>query len=480
LIQTADISPENEVITLRQVIAALVFLGIFFIPFTSWSGISALGEFGREGAFLFFVLAAIGLGIQATLTRKLAVPFRNLLFQVMLLLFLWFVITTILNLSTIDEYYFKGVSGYERFISQFIVLLISGFAFLVTFFNVFRRFDHLRLFYKLRRVFFYSMLIVASYGILEILILVFNMDFLYNILWFYNFFPFTEVSLDYAINRISSVTFEPPALATYLFTVSGWMFSYIITEKGLKRFIPALVTIVLALFSDSRAGLVIIFVQILVFGVLLIKKRKHHQLLIKLLALSTVAIIVIGAVKGQEIATYIKEKITSFDVRDSQHSISNRSRFGIQYSSFTVFQENPVLGVGYGMQAYEGRKKYPKWATVGNWEFRLKYLNENDPRFPPGYNIYTRLLAETGIIGILIFLLFLTLILVTTLRVLKKNDDRYLLAVVICISMVGFYFNWLKVDTIRVFGFWVNFALLLSMTAGSTFVVNTKKPDAAS
>ena len=472
---STEISSRSETITLKQIIASLVFLGIFFIPFTSWRGLDFLGEYAKEASFIFFVLAAIGLGIHSAFTGRIAIPFRNILFQLLLLLFAWFFITSLINLPTIKDYYFKGITGYERFIRQYSVVIISGIVLFLTYFNVFRRYDNLTLFYKVRRVFFYSMIVVTSYGILEILILVFNMGFLYNILWFYNFFPFTEVYLFYGVNRISSVTFEAPALATYLFTVSGWMFSYVITEKGLKRFIPSLVTIVLAMFSDSRAGLIVIFVQILLFGMLLIKKRKHHQLLIKIIALSAIAMMVIGFAKGKEIATYIQEKITSFDVRDSKHSISNRSRFGIQYASYAVFQEHPITGVGYGMQAYEGRKKYPKWATVGNWEFKLKYLNENDPRFPPGYNIYTRLLAETGLIGTGIFLLLLAAILATTFGILKKNDDRYLLAVVICISMIGFYFNWLKTDTIRVFGFWINFALLLRMSSQSTFTFRTKK-----
>lgn len=433
------------------------------------------GEYAKEGCFAFFALAAIITGFHSIVSKKIEIPFRNILFQLLLILFGWFLISGLINLPTIKDYIFKGIGGYERFIRQYAVVIISGVVFLITYYNVFKRYDNLTLFYKVRRVFYYSMIIVTSYAILEILILKFGMAFLYNILWFYNFFPFTEVKLFYGVNRISSVTFEAPALATYLFTVAGWMFSYVITERGLKRFIPALVTIVLAFFSDSRAGLVIIVLQIVLFGILLIKKKKHHQLLIKIIGLSVLAMVVVGAFKGQEIATYVQEKVTSFDVRDSRHSISNRSRFGIQYASYEVFKEHPIVGVGYGMQAYEGRKKYPKWATVGNWEFRLKYLNENDPRFPPGYNIYTRLLAETGLVGMAIFILFIVLILVTTFGIIRKNDDRYLLAVVVCISMLGFYFNWLKADSIRIFGFWINFALLLRMTSGSKFTLITKK-----
>jgi len=65
----------------------------------------------------------------------------------------------------------------------------------------------------------------------------------------------------------------------------------------------------------------------------------------------------------------------------------------------------------------------------------------------------------------------------TVFSIIKKNDKRYLLALVVCISMIGFYFDWFKVDTIRVFGFWINFALLLSMTTTSKFTLNTEDVD---
>ncbi len=457
---------------------SLVFLGIFFIPFSSFRGIPALGEFAREPSVIFFFFAFLVLIADVLVRKRIIFPIRNLMFQVVLVLFLWFIIATLLNLPNIHNYYFKGASGYERFILQYGVLLLSGVFFLTTYFNVFRRYDSKTLFYKVRKIFYYSMCIVATYGILEILILKFKMAFLHYILWFFNFFPFTEVYLDYGHDRISSVTFEAPALATYLFTVAGWMFSYIITEKGFKKYIPALLVIVLGFFSGSRAALFVITFQVLIFGFLLIRKRKHHQILITVVSLSSVAILFLGIFRGPEIAETIVEKATSFDVRDNKHAISNRSRFGIQYANFLVFLEHPVTGIGYGMQSFEARYKYPKWATVSNWEFRLKYLNENNPNFPPGYNLYARILAEAGIIGMMIFLSLIFLILFTTFRLIKKNDDRYLLAIVIFISMIGFCFNWLKVDTIRVFGFWINFALLLTITANSKFTFSLKKDNA--
>jgi O-antigen ligase len=469
-----QIQQAKETITLKQVIAAVVFVGIFFIPFSSFSGISFLGEFSKEPAAIFFFGAFFLLLVLAAIQRKIAIPFNNLLFQVVLLLIAWFFITTVLNIPAIHNYYFKGIGGYERFIRQYAVLLISAVFFFLTYYNVFINYSSKELFTKVRRVFLFSMVIVTAYGFFEILIVKFGMGVFYNVINLFDYFPFTNVYL-HGGSRISSVTFEAPALATYLLTVSGWMFSYIITEKGMLRFVPSLAIIVLALFSDSRAALVVIFLQIVVFGFLLLKKKRHHQLFIKIAALSTVAILVIGVAKGDVIAEYITEKLTSFGVEDDQHSISNRSRFGIQQASLMVFEENPIIGVGYGQQAYEARERYPRWATAGNWEFKLKYLNQSDPQFPPGYNIYTRILAEGGIIGMIIFASLLILIMWVCLVVTQKNDDRYLLALVILISMVGFYFNWLKMDTVRVFGFWINLALLVAITRKTRFVANLKQ-----
>lgn len=471
------ISNNKKGITLWQLMSLFVFVGIFFIPFTSYSGINFLGEFAKESSAIFFLLAGGVLIFQTILTDRIYIPFRNILFQILLLLFLWYFISTVLNFAEIKGYFFKGISGPERFIRQYAVVLLSGILFFLTYLNVFQRFNSQELFFKIRRIIFYSMIIVTSYAIIEILIIKFNQKFLYSILELYDFLPFVKVELDYNLSRISSITFETPALATYLFMVAGWMFSYVLTDKGLKAFIPGIITILLAVFSDSRAGLFVIFLQAAVFGILLIRQRKYHRILIKVIGLATIALLLMGIVKGRDIANYISEQVNSFEAKDDQHGISNRSRFGIQYASLMVFLENPIIGVGYGQQAYEAKNKYPAWATKNNWEFRLKYLNFQDSSFPPGYNIYTRLLAETGIVGIAIFLFLLIMILLITLGIIKKNDKRNLMAIVIFTSMIGFYFNWLKMDTIRVFGFWLNFALLLSLTEKSKPITLKHKQD---
>jgi O-antigen ligase len=147
-------------------------------------------------------------------------------------------------------------------------------------------------------------------------------------------------------------------------------------------------------------------------------------------------IVIVSSFKGKVLAEYLYEKVTSLTIdSDNTHNISNRSRLGIQYTLGLVFLENPISGVGLGQQAYESIHLYPSWATKNNYEFELKYLNEDVDDFPPGYNLYMRLLAETGIIGFVLFTSLLLFIFLVSLSIIKNDSSLHrIVAVVIFIS----------------------------------------------
>ena len=174
--------------------------------------------------------------------------------------------------------------------------------------------------------------------------------------------------------------------------------------------------------------------------------------------ISFFASIVILLTYHRQIFEYVEDEVASFKLSDPTHALSNKSRFGIQQAMFEVFLENPISGTGYGLQAFESWKKYPNWAKNNNWEFRLKYLNQNDKKFPPGYNLYLRILSETGIIGMSIFILFILHIFVWCFNNLKSKKS--LLSFIILVSMLGFSLNWLKMDSFRIYFFWICLALI--------------------
>lgn len=440
----------------------LILTGIFFLPFNSWNGISILGEYYRDSCVLFFLLAFFILLFK----KKIKLPLHSPIFYSLIVFLVWAAATTALNFETVTDNYFKQTSGVIRFLRQYFSLILAAFILPITFYNSFLNIDSKRIIYLIRKAIYYSFVIVIVYAIIEVLVVKFNLINLKKpVLNLFDYFPFVEAKTDLRLKRISSVTFEPPALGTYLITIFAWMCSYIITSKSYFRFLPALLVIVLAFISGSRAAFFIIVVQAFIFVFAISQSFQYNKIFSKIVLISAAAITIGFLAFAPKILNYVDNEIQSFKLNDNDHSLSNKSRFGIQYAMYKVFLDNPVIGAGYGQQAFEARSKYPPWAKRNNWEFRLKYLNQNNKRFPPGYNLYLRLAAETGSLGLLSFLLFMCFILIWCYNNLFKQKN--LLAIIVFVSMAGFMLNWLKMDTFRIYGFWICLALI--------FVSSTKK-----
>ena len=444
-----------RLMTIKNIIIPTLLLGIFFIPFNSWSGIGFLGEYYRDSCFLFFSFAFV----LALFKRRINIPLKNLIFQFLILFIIWSILATLFNVHNMADYYFKQTSGFSRFTNQFGSLIIASIIIPLTFYNGFKWININKTFRLIRRVVLASLIIVLIYSIIEILIVKFNMVNLKKpLLNLFDYFPFTEAKTDMRLRRISSVTFEPPALGTYLLSIAGWMFSYILTEKKNFKYLPTVIVLFLGFMSGSRAAFFAIIIQFIIASIIFLKNKKLTRNLYRvIIGFSTVSILTITYF-SEPIYNYIKKEINSFKLDDSIHSLSNKSRFGIQQAMFYVFLENPISGTGYGLQAFESRKKYPTWAKKNNWEFRLKYLNQNDKRFPPGYNMYLRILSETGLVGFLFFGLMLLQIFLWCFNNLKSENSK--IAFIILISMIGFSLNWLKMDSFRIYFFWLCLALI--------------------
>tara|TARA_B100000678_G_scaffold63014_1_gene51291 strand:- start:3746 stop:5119 length:1374 start_codon:yes stop_codon:yes gene_type:complete len=444
-----------ESLKVHNIIIWVLLLGVFFIPFNSWSGIGFLGEYYRDSCFLFFSFAFF-----LTLFKKrINIPVNSLIFQFLILFILWSVLATLLNLNNVLEYYFKQTSGISRFINQFGSLIIASVIIPVTFYNGFKKINIDKIFRLIRGVILASLLIAFIYSVFEILIVKLNMVYLKkSILNLFDYFPFTEAKTDMRLRRISSVTFEPPALGTYLLSIAGWMFSYVFTEKNRLKYLPSLIVIFLGFMSGSRAAFFIILIQLLVAIIFFIKQRSRSNNIYKIFFGVFIFSVLTLVYFNKPIFEYVKKEINSFKLDDSTHALSNKSRFGIQQAMLRVFKEHPISGTGYGLQAFESRKKYPVWAKKNNWEFRLKYLNQNDKRFPPGYNMYLRILSETGLVGLLFFGLIILQIFLWCYNNLKAKNS--IVAFIIFISMIGFSLNWLKMDSFRIYFFWLCLALI--------------------
>ncbi|WP_164076238.1 O-antigen ligase family protein [Flavimarina sp. Hel_I_48] len=327
---------------------------------------------------------------------------------------------------------------------------------------------------RLRLVFLVSLIVISFYCAFETLIVVFGLVQLKPILSIFNYFPFTKV---YFIgDRISGVSYEAPALALYLITICGWMLSYIITSKGIWRFIPAFLVLELTFFSGSRTGLVVVTLQYLIFFAVLAFFKKHRKNIIYLFSGFTLLVAVVLAISGGKIIEEAKVKLNSLNFEQNLlTSISNRSRFGMQYASLQVFKDKPVIGVGFGQLAFQAYKYYPAWAITDNYEFRSNYKNQRRDSFPPTYNLYLRVMAECGIVGLLLFVSIIVLAIYRCFKLIRDPDDTVrTLGIVTLVSIIGFALNWFQTDAFRIFGFWICLAFLSIPLKTSTAEPTTK------
>lgn len=452
---------------IKKIYIFLFFTGLFFLGFNEYEGIPVLGEFQTEVAALFFLLGFCFL----VLSGKIALPLKSPLFRILLLFIAWCIICTLINIPTVATNYFKHISGISRFIRQLFSLLLSTGIFFLLYWNVAVNMSIKELFYRIRKVIFWSLIAASIYGFLEILVVFYHISPARQVLELFSYLPFIEV--EYVTNRISSITFEAPSLGTYLITISGWMFSYILTSNRPVRFVPALLVLILMYYSDSRTALVIVSLQFIIFMAYMLRFEKYRKFIINLSVVLALTITAVMAINGRKIT----KRLESLNfVENFKSNISNKSRFGIQYASIQVFKEHPVAGVGFGQLAYHSRFHYPGWATHNNWEFKYLYKNQKVSSFPPAYNIYTRLLTETGLIGLGIFLAFIYFVLVRCKNlIIATTGYKQVMVVSLLITFSGLFLNWFQIDSFRLFGIWISLALLMRFAMPDTIEANQKE-----
>lgn len=451
-------------ITLKQIYTLLFLLGIFFIPFNEFDGLSFLGEYKDEAASYFFLLGFAIAVVENLLAKKIHFPYKHPLIVLLILFIVWTFVSTMLNYETVSTNFYKQTSGINRYIRQTISLMISAGCFTFLFWNVIKDLDIVKSIKLIRKVILYSFVFVSVYAFIEIAIVFFGMGFLRPVLGAFEFFPFVNNSLHTGHRvGISSVTYEIPALGNYLIFVTPWMLSYIFTEKKVMRFVPITVILILTFFSDARAALIVISMQLFLFLLVLLHDERFRLQTINILKIGAVAVFAILMIKGSAIINTAEEKLDRINFsKNLTQSISNKSRFGMQHAALEVFKENPVCGVGFGQGAYHMVPHYPYWATANNWEFKYLYKNQQLKSFPPQFNIYTRLLSEVGLVGSLLFLgLVAASILYALMYWVKINYTHKYIGSILFLSLIGIVVNWLQIDTFRQYGFWLSLILLI-------------------
>lgn len=163
------------------------------------------------------------------------------------------------------------------------------------------------------------------------------------------------------------------------------------------------------LLTQSRGGLLAFVSILLVYAYFSARDRKAK--------VRRVALVMVGCLIASAVAGFLFQRLGEID------DFTTVSRLAIWGGAFTVFARSPVLGTGFGNLR----------ALMGG------LLNLPDGWTGDAHNLYLELLAETGLIGFVVFALLIILALRTALRQLRRTQNNFnkMIAVAVFAAICG-------------------------------------------
>jgi O-antigen ligase len=302
-------------------------------------------------------------------------------------------------------------------------------------------------------------------------------------------------------NRVSGMAYEPAWLAGQIATVYlPWLFASLLTRLRVTRFkwfeiiLLGFATLLL-LATFSRGGLLtavgasaLTFVFVgraelrsawtwFVAGF-----QRGSNWLLRL----GVIVLLVGALAGAGLFLSQKGYITRLfstradSVEDFIIENSAGARAAYTFGSLGAYAESPVTGVGLGASGFYIYDHLPDWALTTVPEI-ARQLNPENRLYPNPKNMYIRLLAETGLIGLFVFIAFLFSVLGDALRSLQSKTmiARYLGIAGIFSWFATALYNMTQ-DSFATPNIWINFGILVGMTAFAMESENTSNSSAPS
>ena len=287
-------------------------------------------------------------------------------------------------------------------------------------------------------------------------------------------------------NRVSGLAYEPAWLAGQIGTLYlPWLFASLLTGVRVTRFkwlepLLLVLAVLLLLATFSRGGL-------LAAGVaagltMALAGRRHLRLARTWFAAGFrrgggwawrvgAILLVIGAMAGGLLFLAQKGYIPRLwntradSLQDFIVQNSAGARAAYLTASLGALRENPWTGVGLGASGFYMYPNLPDWALTTVPEI-ARQLSPDNALYPNPKNLYMRLLAETGLSGAGLFLAFLLSVLGEIAALLRMKQPLWQYAGIAGLfSWLALLFHNLTQDSFAMPNLWLNFGILLGITA---------------
>lgn len=438
-----------------RVTAALALAVVVGLAFNDLAGVLPAGELANDAVIYTFPLLLFWM-----LRRPAAIAAPVSLVVVVLAFVAAIAAGIVINHAAIASGYFKGRSGMGRVATQGLSLGL-GLCFALVFYNLVGR-GFLPVISRGARI---AVVVMAGVGVLEI----------------GSWAGLPGVSqLHQAISAVihaGSGADYPARLRMTAFEVSwaGVMLTFLfpfaligIEPRGWR--LPALViaVLVMMLLAQSRTALLVLGFQLAFLMATLVRRNFDWAVHALTLAVLACTLAVLAPQVRERVATvagnlieYGTPTARTDDLGDE--NASNVTRIAAIRAGLSMFQEQPLLGVGLGQYGFN----YPSHLRAEDfrsWEVR-KYATDAEEDWPPSYSIHVRLMAETGLIG---YGLWLGLVLAALRRGLRGADlatqlGRGHLAVVL--TLLGWLLLGVSIDSFRFFGGWIALGTAFALPA---------------
>ncbi len=290
-------------------------------------------------------------------------------------------------------------------------------------------------------------------------------------------------------NRISGMAYEPAWLAGEIATIYlPWLFAWLLTRLQVVRFkwfelILLVCAVLLLLATFSRGGLATVAASLVLTLVFVGGEYIHAAwkwftsgvrnaggIILRAVMILAVVISVFGALAFLSRKNYMSRLWNSnaSSVQDFLIQNSAGARAAYILGALGAYRAHPWTGVGLGADGFYIYQNLPDWIMTFVPEIASQ-LSPTSMLYPNAKNLYVRLLAETGLIGFVLFWAFQLFILGDMIIVLRRPEAlwRYL-GIAALFSWFGIIFYNMTQDSFATPFIWINLGIFVGMSALST------------
>jgi O-antigen ligase len=370
-------------------IFSLSLTDLFFFPLT-------LHNAGQPSTFLVIILWFLVV-MGWMLSRQIDIP-RDYVSKS----FYWFVLWMILSIALsyrLPYQYYRGDLAWDKSVRQVLHFFVSGSVFLLPLIMVRTR----REFGKAMNVYLSAFFLTVGYGILEYVNHYLHLGVGTSIMEALHYSSWYSYSVEQTvlfrssfgdIPRLRLLAFEPSMAANYLICMIPFFFANVLIRRSSKNWVILGTSLLLLLLTFSLGGTMSLVAEGIVF-LLLVRKTSVRGRIIALAAL-LIACAMAFAPTSQMIEALIL-RATTADVSVEARSLEAEV-------AWNTYRMHPVVGVGIGNSPFYIPQAMPTWALTP-WNRRR--ISPYIPGYSmSGNNMFLRMGAELGTVGLFLFLLW--------------------------------------------------------------------------